>query len=443
YSLGQLNFLGKEELTMSRRSYPKGSSQGKQRKSRRKASEVQLPLCRQELVALMQDSLSSFATEMGLRIASQLLEDEVARRCGPRYEHRPQRQWSRHGRQGGYVTLAGQKLALAKPRVRRTDGQGEAELETYALLQREEAMPEACLRRMVRGVSTRDYEQVVDLARQGFGVKKSSVSRGFVKASAAEIKRLAERRLDTDRIVTVFIDGKEYAGETMVVALGITEKGAKRILGLRQGGTENAEVVTSLLEDLRERGLDVSGPMLFVLDGAKALHAAVKRTFGKNAIIQRCQVHKVRNVKAHLADKHHQQLAMQLSAAYGEKSYERALAGLKTTATWLARLSPAAAASLREGMEETLTVVKLGLPDLLRRTLATTNPVESALSVAAKVTARVKRWRDGDMRQRWCAAGLIRAEEGFRRVRGHKHMPLLVEALEHTHQSIDERKKSA
>jgi transposase-like protein len=249
--------------------------------------------------------------------------------------------------------------------------------------------------------------------------------------------------LDTDRFVGVFIDGKEYAGETMVVALGITEKGEKRILGLRQGGTENAEVVTSLLEDLRERGLDASRPMLFVLDGAKALAAAVKRTFGKHAIIQRCQVHKARNVKAHLADKHHQQLATQLSAAYGEKSYERALAGLKTTAAWLGRLSPAAAASLREGMEETLTVVKLGLPDLLRRTLATTNPVESALSVAAKVTARVKRWRDGDMRQRWCTAGLIRAEEGFRRVRGYKHMRLLVEALEEMHQPIDEQKKSA
>jgi transposase-like protein len=380
---------------------------------------------------------------MGLRIASQLLEDEVTRRCGERYERRPDRELFRHGRQSGYVTLSGQKLAVDRPRVRRTGGRGEVELQTYALLQRDEAMPEACLRRMVRGVSTRDYEHVVDLAREGFGVKRSSVSRGFVKASAAEIKTLAERRLDDARFVAIFIDGKEYAGETMVVALGITEKGEKRILGLRQGGTENAEVVASLLEDLRERGLDSSQPTLFVLDGAKALIAAVKRAFGQHAVIQRCQVHKARNVKAHLPEKHHDQLATQLSAAYREKSYERALAGLKTTAAWLQRLSPAAAASLREGMEETLTVVKLGLPDLLRRTLATTNPVESALSVAAKVTARVKRWRDGDMRERWCTAGLLRAEEGFRRVKGHKQMRFLLEALDHIHAPLDEQKQSA
>ncbi len=428
---------------MSRRGYSNRACQGKHREAQRRTADVQLPLCREELVELMQDSLSRFATEMGLRIARQLLEDEVTQRCGPRYERRPNRELFRHGRQPGYVTLAGQKLPVERPRMRRPGGQGEVELETYALLQRDEALPEACLRRMVRGVSTRDYEHVGDLAREGFGVKKSSVSRGFVKASAAEIKTLAERRLDDARFVAIFIDGEEYAGETMVVALGITEQGDKRVLGLRQGGTENAEVVASLLEDLRERGLDVSRPTLFVLDGAKALHAAVKRTFGQQAVVQRCQVHKARNVKAHVPEKHHDQLATQLSAAYREKSYERALSTLKTTAAWLQRLSPAAAASLREGMEETLTVVKLGLPDLLRRTLATTNPVESALSVAAKVTARVKRWRDGDMRERWCTAGLLRAEQGFRRVKGYKHMHLLVEALDRILQPIDEQKRSA
>jgi transposase-like protein len=391
-----------------------------------------LPLCREELVELMQDSLASFATEMGLRIATKLLEDEVDRRCGVRYEHRADRQWTRYGRQRGEVTLAGQKLPVAKPRVRRTDGQGEVELETYALMQREEAMPEACLRRMVHGVSTRDYERVVDLAAEGFGVKRSSVSRGFVKATAQEIQTLAERRFDGVRFVVVFIDGQEYAGETMVVAMGVTEQGEKRILGLRQGATENAEVVTSLLEDLRERGLDTSQPTLFVLDGAKALHAAVKRVFGKRAIIQRCQVHKARNVKAHLPDKHHPQLSAQLAAAYNETSYERALECLKRAAAWLQRLSPAAAASLRE-------------PELLRRTLATTNPVESALSVAVKVTGRVKRWRDGNMRLRWCTAGLLRAEERFRRVKGHKQLPLLVAALERlaNPQPLDERKKTA
>jgi transposase-like protein len=276
-------------------------------------------------------------------------------------------------------------------------------------------------------------------------VKRSSVSRGFVKATAQEVQALAERRFDGARFVVVFIDGHEYAGETMVVALGVSEQGEKRILGLRQGATENAEVVTSLLEDLRERGLDTARATLFVLDGAKALHAAVKRVFGKRAVIQRCWVHKARNVKAHLPEKHHPQLSAQLASAYSETSYERALESLKTTAAWLERLNPAAAASLREGMEETLTVVKLGVPELLRRTLATTNPVESALSVAVKVTGRVKRWRDGNMRERWCTAGLLRAEERFRRIKGHKQLPLLVAALERIAdpQPLDERMKTA
>jgi putative transposase len=433
---------------MSRRSYQKNTRRGKQHKrsrGRRPDVAVQLPLCHEELMAMMQNSLESFATEMGLRIAGKLLEEEVLRRCGPRYEHRALRDLTRYVRQRGVVTLAGQKLPIERPRVRRTNGQGEVELETYDLLQRDEAMPEACLRRMVRGVSTRDYEGVIDLATEGFGVKRSSVSRGFVKATAQEIQALAERRFDGMRFMAVFIDGQEYAGETMVVALGVSDQGEKRILGLRQGATENAEVVTSLLEDLRERGLDTSQSTLFVLDGAKALHAAVKRVFGKNAIIQRCQVHKARNVKAHLADKHHEQLATQVAAAYHETSYDRALESLKKTAAWLQRLSPAAAASLREGMEETLTVVKLGLPEPLRRTFATTNPVESALSVAVKVTGRVKRWRDGDMRLRWCTAGLLRAEEGFRRIKGHKQLPLLVAALERfsNPQPLDARKKSA
>lgn len=430
---------------MSRRSYQKRTRRGKQREEKRLDLEVQLPLCRDELVAMMQDSLASFATEMGLRVAARLLEDEVLRRCGPRYEHQQNRKLTRYGRERGVVTLAGQKLPIARPRVRRTDGHGEVELETYDLLQRDEAMPEACLRRMVHGVSTRDYERVVDLAAEGFGVKRSSVSRGFVKATAQEVQALAQRRFDGERFVAVFIDGHEYAGETMVVALGVSEQGEKRILGLRQGATENAEVVTSLLEDLRERGLDTSQPTLLVLDGAKALHAAVKRVFGKRAVIQRCQVHKARNVKAHLPEKHHSQLSAQLAAAYTETNYERALESLKTTAAWLQRLSPDAAASLREGMEETLTVVKLGVPDLLRRTLATTNPIESALSVAVKVTGRVKRWRDGNMRLRWCTAGLLRAEERFRRIKGHKQMPLLVAALDRlaNQQPLDERKKTA
>ena len=392
--------------------------------------QVQLPLDRDELLGLMQDALESLAIELGLMVAAGLLEDEVTRLCGRRYEHQPDRTHTRYGHQRGTATLAGQKIAITRPRVRRADGSGEVALETHARLQSPDAMPRAVFRRMVRGVSTRDYEGVVDLARDGFGVAKSSVSRDFVRASATEAKALAERRFDNESFPVLMIDGVEYAGETMVVALGITADGTKRVLGVRQGATENAAVCVALLEDLQARGLDTSQPVLLVLDGAKALHAAAKRVWGQNAVIQRCQIHKRRNVQAHVPEKHHAELDRRLSEAYQETSHETAKASLEATARWLERINPDAAASLREGLEETLTVVRLGLAGALRRTLATTNPIESALSVTRRVTARVTRWRDGDMRRRWCVAGLLRAESKFRRIKGHRALPLLIKALE-------------
>ena len=392
--------------------------------------QIQLPLDREELLELMQESLESLALELGLLVASGLLEDEVTRLCGPRYQRQPGRAHTRYGPPRGVATLAGQKVAIERPRVRHTDDRGEVPLETYARLQSPDAMPRAVLRRMIRGVSTRDYAEVVELAREGFGVAKSSVSRDFVRASAADVKALAERRFERARFPVVMIDGVEYAGATMIVALGITEDGTKRILGLRQGATENAAVCVALLEDLRARGLDTSQPMLLVPDGSKALHAAATRVWGANAVIQRCPVHKRRNIKAHLSEKHHAELDRQLAAAYQGEEYDEAKASLETTAKWLSRLNPDAAASLREGLEETLTVIRLGLTGPLRRTLCSTNPIESALSVTQRVTARVTRWRDGDMRQRWCVAGLLRAESKFRRVKGHRAMGAFLKALE-------------
>jgi len=392
--------------------------------------QVQLPLDRDELLELMQDSLESLALEFGLLVAAGLLEDEVTRLCGPRYRRQPDRTHTRYGRQRGVATLAGQKIAIERPRVRQAGGGAEVPLETYARLQSPDAMPRAVLRRMVRGVSTRDYAGVVELARDGFGVAKSSVSRDFVRASAADVRALAERRLQGQRFPVVMIDGVEYAGATLVVAMGIAEDGSKRILGLRQGATENAAVCVALLEELQARGLDTTRPTLLVLDGARALHAAARRVWGENVVIQRCQIHKRRNIKAHLQDKHHAELDRRLTAAYQGDDYERARKSLETTAKWLSRLNPDAAASLREGLEETLTVLRLGLTGPLRRTLCSTNPIESALSVARRVTSRVTRWRDGDMRLRWCVAGLLRAEGKFRRLKGHRGMGSLLKALE-------------
>ena len=413
-----------------RRSCRKASKEPRRKRQAGKTRQIQLLLDPEEMVAMLQQSVNDFATEVGLKVARLLLDDEVEQRCGSRYERVAERTVTRYGRQRGMVVIAGQKLPIQRPRVRYTQRCGEAELETYARLQSPEAMPQAVLKRLVRGVSCRDYEGVVDLAREGFGVKKSSVSRSFVKASAKELQQLAERRFDGVRFPVVYIDGTPYAGEAMIAALGITEDGQKRLLGLRQGATENAAVCTALLEDLGARGLDTSSPTLLVLDGSKALHAAAKRVWGRNALIQRCQVHKKRNVQQHLPQKHWAEVSRQLNAAYHETDYDQALKDLKTTARWLERLNPDAAASLREGMEETLTVVRLDVPELLRRTLATTNPIESAFSVAENVTSRVKRWRDGDMRKRWCTAGLLRAESKFRRVKGYRHMPQLLRALD-------------
>ena len=222
--------------------------------------------------------------------------------------------------------------------------------------------------------------EVIDVARDGFGVAKSSVSREFVRASAADVKALAERRFDGERFPVVMIDGVEYAGETMVVALGITEDGTKRVLGLRQGATENAAVCVALLEDLQARGLDTSRPTLLVLDGAKALHAAVTRVWGPNAVIQRCQIHKKRNVKAHVPEKHHAELERRLSEAYHETSYETAKASLEATARWLDADQPGRGVEPAGGPGGDADGGAAGRAGALRRTLATTNPIESALS---------------------------------------------------------------
>lgn len=413
-----------------------------ERRSRRQAERreletaleerLQLSLDREEVLGLLRDSLDVFAMEIGRRVAVGLLEDEVEQLCGRRHEWgQAGRTATRYGRQGGYICVGGQKTRIQRPRVRSTMAEGgEVPLERYGQLQRPEALPQAFLRRMVRGVSTRDYAGVIDQTTAACGVKKSSVSRGFVRASAASLAAWASRSLAGTRYLAVFIDGVEYAGETLVVALGLTADGHKQVLGLRQGATENAVVVTSLLEELQERGLDTSRPTLFVLDGAKALVAGVKRVFGRQALVQRCQVHKRRNVKAHLPKRHHAELNRRLSEAYNEASYTQAKRLLDDTVGWLKRLSPDAAASLEEGLEETLTVVRLGLPDLLRRTLSSTNVIESALSVTRTVTARVKRWRDGDMRRRWASAGLVRAETKFRRVKGYRQLPQLTAALD-------------
>jgi len=399
-------------------------------KSNKQKTPVQLPLTVEERVKLIRNGIHEFVISSALTIAALLLDDEVAQLCGARYERKEGKSYYRYGSQRGSIVAGGQRHAIDKPRVRSKKGGGEASLERYSLLNAEGAMPESVLMRLVRGVSCRDYEKAVDAAMNGYGVKKSSVSRSFVRASSEELRKVCERRFDGFRYAVIVIDGIKYAGEDMVVAMGITEGGDKNILGVRQGATENGTLVTELLEDISSRGVDASVSTLFILDGSKALSSAVKRVWGNKGVIQRCQVHKKRNVKDYLPASMQEEIIRRMNEAYSEEDYDRALSKLKKTATWLERINPSAASSLREGMEETLTVVRLGIKDELRKTLSSTNVIESAFSIVRNTTNRVKRWREGDMRLRWCAAGLLRAEKKFRRVKGYREIPSLITKLD-------------
>lgn len=407
-----------------KRSYPKPVSARK-----REEPPLTVELDREDILEMLRSETGSLATEAALIVIRNAVEDEVNRLCGPEYSRQEGREHYRHGHQPGYCVIAGQKVPLVKPRVRRACG-GEADLTTYRLAQGKGAMPRSALLKMMRGVSARDYEGVVETAAERFGIKKSSVSRQFIRASRDALERLLERRFDGICFPVILIDGIEFSGEVFVVVLGIDTGGHKHVLGLRQGATENAAVCTELLTGLRDRGLDTERPVLVVIDGGKALRKAVRDVFGDRALVQRCRVHKKRNIREHTGGEKWPEIARELDGAWAERDYEAACLKLKNLELRLRRISPDAAASLKEGMEETLTVTRLGLTGPLLRSLSSSNVIESALSVVRTATARVKTWKDADMRARWCAAGLLRAEEKFKRLKGHKQMPELVRALE-------------
>ena len=280
------------------------------------------------------------------------------------------------------------------------------------------------------GLSTRKYGDAVREFSEAYGLEKSAISEHFIEASRAKLKALMERRLDKVRLCALMIDATPFQGQQMVAALGIGEDGRKTILGIRQGATENATVVGELLSDLVERGLDFTEPRLYVLDGGKALTAAVKKHAGESAPIQRCQVHKRRNVLDHLTDEQRPLAAKKLNAAYALEEYGTAKQALEQLHRELMDLNPSAARSLGEGMEETLTVHKLHLPIQLRKTMASTNVIESAFSIVEQVCKNVKRWHGGDQRERWVGSGLLVAEKQFRRVQGYKQIPALLKELE-------------
>jgi putative transposase len=303
-------------------------------------------------------------------------------------------------------------------------------LGSYEMFHRGEPLTETVWEKLMLGLSTRKYGQAVRQFSEAYGLEKSAISEHFIEASRTKLKEMMERRLDKLKLCALLIDATPFAGQQMVAALGISQDGRKTILGIRQGATENATVVGELLGELANRGLDFSEPRLYVLDGGKALHAAVKKYAGESAPIQRCQVHKRRNVLDHLTDEQKPLVAKKLNIAYALEDHAAAKLALEQLHRELMDVNPSAARSLGEGLEETLTVHRLHVPLQLRKTLASTNVIESAFSIVERVCSNVKRWHPGDQRERWVGSGLLVAEKQFRRVQGHKQIPNLLRELE-------------
>ena len=356
---------------------------------------VQMVLPMAEMVGWLRQGVGELIRQAGLRLMDLLMQEEVRELVGERSQRQAERKANRWGSERGYCVVMGQKVPVERPRVRSTDDQ-EVRLGSYELFHRGEPLTETVWEKLMLGLSTRKYGQAVREFTEAYGLEKSAVSEHFIEASREKLQGMMERRLDKTRLCALLIDATPFEGQQMVAALGIAQDGRKMILGIRQGATENATVVGELLGDLVSRGLDFSEPRLYILDGGKALTAAVKKHAGESAAIQRCQVHKRRNVLDHLTDEHKPAVAKRLHAAYALEDYAAAKQALNGLHRELMDLNPSAARSLGEGMEETLTVHRLHVPMQLRKTLASTNVIESAFSIVEQVCKNVKRWHGGD-----------------------------------------------
>src|SRR5260370_37671995 len=349
---------------------------------------VQMVLPMAEMVGWLHQGVGALIRQAGLRVMELLMEEEVRERVGERRQPQPDRTANGWGKERGFCVVMGQKVPIERPRVRTTD-EREVRLGSYEMFHRGEPLTETVWEKLMLGLSARRYGQAVREFSEAYGVEKSGVSEHFIEASRGKLKEMMERRLDKIRLCALLIDATPFAGQQMVVALGISQDGRKTILGIRQGATENATVVGELLGDLMKRGLDFAELRLYVLDGGKALHAAVKKFAGDAAPIQRCQVHKRRNVLDHVTDEDKPVVAKKLNAAYALEDYAAAKQALNGLHRELMDLNPSAARSLAEGLEETLTVHRLHVPPQLRLTLASTNVINSALSFVEMVSSNV------------------------------------------------------
>ena len=388
-----------------------------------------------ELAGAAKEGLLALSVGVGLGVLCELMEAEIDEVVGPKGRHISDRVAVRHGHEDGEVTLGGRRVAVNRPRARTADGEHEVELQTYAHFAARDRLTDVMLERMLVGVSTRRYARTgepvgSEIDAVSRSTSKSAVSREFVSRTRENLVELMSRPLADLRLAVLMLDGIELKGRCCVVALGIDTDGVKHPLGLWDGSTENATVATTLLANLVERGLDVGQGVLVVIDGAKALRKAIHDVLGVHTPVQRCVRHKERNVLGHLPERDQPLVRRRLRAAWALDDHDRALDQLRQLADELARSHPGAAASLREGMAETLTVTRLGVRGRLKRTLVSTNPCESMIDTVRRVARNVKRWQNGDMCLRWTAAGMLEAERQFRKIIGYPDLAKLAVAVE-------------
>ncbi len=412
----------------------KRTERGQRRQAENEAGRGLAPLVEPMLagMATTRQHLLAWVHAQGLAALDELFCEEAVALAGPKGRHQPQRTHHHWGTAATELTFGGRRLQVRRPRVRQTAG-GEATLPSVAAFRDRDPLTARMMQQLLAGVSTRQYEASLEAppgGRRSRGSSKSAVSRTVVRRTRQRLHEYLTRRLEGLEVVALFMDGVVVAGQTVIVALAITRDGDKVPVGLRLGSTENAVLCTELLQDLLARGLSLGGRVLWVIDGGKGLRKALGDVFGDAAVIQRCQLHKARNLDALVPKARQAYVRASLRRAYRAASAAAARRQLTVLATWLERNGHAeAAASVREGLEDTLTVLKLGLPPTLRRFFATTNCIENLIGTLRHVTRNIKRWRDGDMRRRWIGLGLLRAAERFRRIKRHGELGALVTAL--------------
>lgn len=369
-----------------------------------------------ELLQTGSQALNAVTVELGRELAEFILYAEREERAGPDYQPRKEGLY-KWASEPGSVFIAGQKMAVERPRLRR--GDKELGLKSYRAMRDPEGFSEELLGKSLAGLSARRYRETVVGAAEAFGVSPSAVSQRLVEATAHKLKDFRQRRLEDFAVFAVFLDTVHRGGSAFVVALGLDTYGQKRVLGFWEGATENAEVGQMLLRDLEERGLKLSAKVLFIIDGGKGTAKALKERYGQKLLVQRCTIHKDRNLQAHLPKKHRQEAHRRFRLALEQNDYKEAEKMLQQLEQWLRAINESAADSLLEAFQELLTLHRLKVPALLRKTLHSTNPIESLFSRVRACEKNIKRYRNSRMAQRWLASVLLYAEKSLRTVKGH------------------------